>query len=192
LALKTDRRLATIVAQLCAIGGPLYFYNLRPDFVGFDVILWNIIMRVIVFQLVVMLFDRIGQQSVLRRRQTASANPTPIGSIAGNWPVILFSIFWFALVMLIDILTSPQMLLMPFYMAPCIVLTLALNWRWGTLAATLAAICGPLIQREDPGYQPLGVQFWNTVMRLILYLLVVGLLERIRRENILFTGPKRN
>jgi len=48
---------------------------------------------------------------------------------------------------------------------------------------------------EDPGYQSLGVEFWNTFMRLVIFQTVVLLLHRVRRENILFTQaylPTRN
>ncbi len=190
LALKTDRRLATLAAQAGAIGGPMLFYYARPDFTSFNVVCWNIVMRMVVFQLVVVLFDRFGRQSVLRRPQNSLAGQTPIGAVAGNWPVILLTIFYFALVIGFDVLTGTQTLLTPFYMVPCIVLTLAMNWRWGTVAAVIAAILGPLFQRDDPGYQPLGIELWNTLMRLAIYLMVVVLLERVRRENILYTNQK--
>jgi hypothetical protein len=61
----------------------------------------------------------------------------------------------------------------------------------GTFAAIIAAIAGPLAQRfEDVGYQAPGVEFWNTVMRFIIFQLVVMLLIRIRRQNILFNSGK--
>ena len=191
LALKTDRRLATLVAQLSAAFGPLVFYYSRPDFTNLTTIVLNITMRMIVFQLVVVLFDRIGRQSVLYRSSNAGSDPLPVAALAGNWPVILLTTVFFALVIALDIFTDPNLLLMPLYMIPCMVLTLALDWRWGTVVAVLAAIVGPVLQRPDKGYQSLGVEFWNTAMRLVIYEMVVVLLERVRRENILFSTNKR-
>lgn len=187
MALKTDRRLATVVAQFGAIAGPLLFYYARPDFVAFDVICWNTAMRMVMFQLVVILFDRIGRQSALRRPQNPASSQMPSQTLAGNWPVILLTLFFFALVIVFDVLTGPQVLLTPFYMVPCIILTLAMNWRWGTVAALLAAFFGSFFQRDDPGFQPLDIEFWNTLMRLAINMTVVVLLERVRRENILYS-----
>jgi len=192
LALRTDRRLATIVAQAGAITGPVIFYYARPDVMPGHVIFWNTIMRMLIFQIVVMLFDRIGRQSILRRQPYSPSGQPPIAAIAGNWPVILLTIVFFAIVVLMDILTNPSLLLMPFYMLPCMILTLALNWRWGTIAALIAAIVGPLLQRPDPAYQPLAIEFWNTAMRFVIYELVVVLLERVRRESILFHSKNRH
>ncbi len=191
LAMKTDWRLATLVAQFSAIVGPLYFYNANPDFMPFRIICWNTLMRMGVFQVVVNLFDRFGQSSVFQTVPNSTSKRNPIQSIAGSWPVILLTMLFFAVVITFDVLTSPQMLLMPLYMIPCMTLTLALSWRWGVVAAAMAAFLGPLFQRADPGYQVWEIQFWNTAMRLIIYLIVVGLLEQVRRKNILFSGSRR-
>ena len=191
LAMKTDWRLATLLAQFGAIAGPLHFYHADPEFMPFRLICWNIAMRMGVFQVVVNLFDRFGRRSVFHFAPNPVTRRNAIQSIAGNWPVVLVTALFFAAVIVFDALTSPQMLLMPLYMMPCMILTLALNWRWGACAAVLAAVCGPLLQRADAGYQPWEIQFWNTVMRLIIYLIVVVLLEQVRRKNILFTGSRR-
>ena len=188
LAMKVDRRLATVVAQASAIGGPLYSYHFNPEFAPFGVICWNIVMRMIVFQVVVNLFDRFGRQSVFNPANHLPSGRNAIQSIVGNLPVILLTIIFFAVVIVFDVLTSPQMLLLPLYMIPCMVLTLALNWRWGLVAAIVAAVLGPLFQRADPGYQHLNIQFWNTAMRMIIYFIVVALLEQVRRKNILFSA----
>lgn len=192
LAMKTDWRLATLLAQFGAIAGPLYFYNSNPEFMPFDIICWNIAMRMGVFQVVVNLFDRFGRRSVFNSVPNSAARRNAIRSIAGNWPVILLTALFFGIVIAFDVLTSPQMLLMPLYMIPCMILTLALSWRWGFVAAAMAAFLGPMLQRVDPGYQAWEIQFWNTTMRLIIYLIVVGLLEQVRRKNILFSGGCRN
>lgn len=190
MALKTDRRLATLVAQFSVVFGSMYFYCFNPHFASFKVICWNTAMRMAIFQIIVTLFDRIGQQSVLRSsQQLPTTQKTPI---AGNWPVIAVTVLFFISVAVFDVLTTPNMLMLPFYLTPCMILTLALNWRWGAAAAVLAALIGPALQRPDPGYQPWDIQLWNTAMRLILYLLVVVLLEGVRRKNILFSARRRS
>jgi len=84
-------------------------------------------------------------------------------------------------------LTNPFYIFLPLYLLPCVIFTLTLNWRWGTLAAVIASVVGPLGQRfDDSGYQLLSVELWNTFMRLIIFQTVVLLLDRVRRENILF------
>jgi hypothetical protein len=116
----------------------------------------------------------------------SSSEPNAIQAISGNWAVIAATIFFFIMVVVLDVFTSPDLLLLPFYLVPCIILTLAMNWRWGTVAAVLASILGPLLQRPDPSYQPLEIEFWNTIARFMIFEMVVLLLERIRRKNILF------
>jgi hypothetical protein len=76
------------------------------------------------------------------------------------------------------------------YIIPCMIITLALNWRWGTVLAVVCAVLGPILQRPDPAYQSLDIQFWNTAMRFVMYEMVVLMIERVRRENILFTTSK--
>lgn len=41
---------------------------------------------------------------------------------------------------------------------------------------------------EDSGYQLLDVELWNTLVRFMIFPTVVLLLDRVRRENILFTS----
>jgi hypothetical protein len=190
LAMRTDWRLATVMAQFGAIAGPLYFYHANPDFAPFRIICWNIVMRMLVFQVIVNLIERFGRHSVFNSGRESGARPNAIQSIAGNWPVIILTTSFFIVVGTIDVLTNPHILLMPLYMIPCITLTLALNWRWGLAAALIAAFLGPLFQRADAGYQPWEIQIWNTSMRLIIYLIVVAFLEQVRRKNILFAASR--
>ena len=188
MALNTDRRLATVIAHVSAIFGPMFFYYFNDAFASFQVICWNTLMRMAVFQILVVLFDRIGQESALRWPQPLpAAKKTAVAAIIGNWPVIAVTVLFFLSVMVFDVLTVPKMLMLPFYLTPCMILTLALNWRWGAVAAVVAACIGPALQRPDPAYQPWNIELWNTAMRLILYLLVVWLLEGVRRKNILYS-----
>jgi hypothetical protein len=186
LALKADRRLASIIAYMVAIAGPLLLYHFTPGSMDFKVLCWNILMRIIIFKLIVMLLDSVRKQSVHELPKSFSSEPNAIQAISGNWAVIIAASFFLILVVVLDVFTSPDLLLLPFYLLPCIILTLAMNWRWGTVTAVLAAILGPLLEHLDPGYQPLEVEFWNAIARFMIFEMVVLLLERIRRKNVLF------
>jgi hypothetical protein len=53
------------------------------------------------------------------------------------------------------------------------------------------AVAGPITQRyDDDYYKHMSVELWNTVMRFIFFQTVVFILDRIRRENILFSSHK--
>jgi hypothetical protein len=191
LALKTNRALASFIALIAAVAGPLAFYLEDPKYAAFHIICWNIVMRAIIFQLVVALLDRIRRQSVHHQTRPASSEPNAIQALAGNWAVILIAVVFFGLVMVLDLATSSRLVFFAFYIFPCVILTLALNWRWGTYAAVLAAATGSMIQSfDDPGGDLLFFIYWNALMRLVIYETVVILLERLRRQNILFVASK--
>jgi hypothetical protein len=148
-------------------------------------------MRVFVFILIVILLDNVRRQSLRDRSPHTFPEQNAIQSIFGNWEVVLITSIYFTLVVVLDVLTNPNYIFLPLYLLPCVIFTLTLNWRWGTLAAVIASVVGPLAQRfEDPGYQLLGFEFWNTFMRLMIFQTVVLLLDRIRHKNILFSGIK--
>ena len=191
MALRTDRRLASLVAFVSAFGGPLLFYWGNPFFSPLSVIVWNGLMRDVVFQVVVVLFDRVRRQGGLRPASNARANQSPIAAVAGNWAVILLATVFLLAVVTADYFSGINALLTGFYIIPCMIMTLALGWRWGTVFAVVCAVLGPIMQRPDPAYQSLDIQFWNTVMRFVMYEMVVLMIERVRRENILFTSQKR-
>lgn len=190
MALHTDRRLASLVAFASGFGGPLLVYWGNPYFASLSVTLWNGLMRFVVFQIVVILFDRVRHQGVLRPAQNARDPQNPIYAIAGNWAVILLAALFLLLVVVIDYFSGVNALMTGLYIIPCMIMTLALNWRWGTVFAVVCAVLGPILQWPDPAYQSLDIQFWNTVMRFVMYEMVVLMIERIRRENILFTQLK--
>jgi hypothetical protein len=190
MALRTDRRLASLIAFVSAFGGPLLFYWGNPFFAPLSVILWNGLMRYIVFQIVVVLFDRVRRQGILRPLQNSRESQNPIHAITGNWAVILLTVSFLLLVVFIDYMSGVAALMTGLYIIPCMLMTLALNWRWGTVLAVVCAVLGPMLQRPDPGYQAFDIQFWNTAMRFVMYEMVVLMIERVRRENILFTSSK--
>jgi hypothetical protein len=101
--------------------------------------------------------------------------------------VIVAAGLFFAGVLLFDRTTSPQLNLLPLYLLPCMVLTLAVDRRWGSAAAIITAVTGPFMMRfEGDYYCHFTVEFWNTIARLLVFQAVVFLLDRIRRDNVLF------
>ena len=185
-ALRADRRLATLVALGVAFGAPLMFHYTNPLFETLQVSLWNGLMRFVIFQSIVVIFDRMRRQNVLRAKDDLHGGQNPMRAIYGNWAVVLFALIFLLLVIVADYLTAANVLMMGLYILPCMIMTLAMGPRWGTLFAVVCAILGPLMQRDDAGYRPLEIELWNTAMRLVMYELVVLMIERVRRENILF------
>jgi hypothetical protein len=186
LVLKADRWLGFIAACVAGVTGPLVQHCKHPGLIPLGVTCWNMVMRALVFQVTVILLDHVHRRS-LYHSHDKRPEQNPIQGIANNWAVILITSIYFALVVLLDVLTNPHLTFLPLYLLPCVIFTLALNWRWGTIAAVAASIAGPLSQSfQDPNYQSWGVEFWNTCMRLVIFQTIVLLVDRYRRENILF------
>jgi hypothetical protein len=185
-SLRADRRLATFVALVAAFGAPLMFYYGNPLFAPLSTTLWNGLMRLVIFQSIVVIFDRVRRQNVLRPKDNLHGGQNPLRAIYGNWAVVLFALIFLLLVIVADYLTGANVLMMGLYILPCMMMTLAMGSRWGTLFAVVCAVLGPLLQREDASYRPLEIELWNTAMRFVMYEVVVLMIERVRRENILF------
>jgi hypothetical protein len=78
---------------------------------------------------------------------------------------------------------DPHFSLLPFYMIPCAVLSLMLNWRWGTSAAVIASCIGPaLLWRAEASFAQGEIFLWNTTMRFLLFEFGVLVLDRVRCE----------
>jgi len=189
LAWKADRRLGIILACVAGITGPLMQHLRQPLVITMNVTAWNMAMGEFVFIFVVILLDNIRKQSLRDSSPHRLPEPSAIHAISGNWAVVLVTSIYFALVVALDVLTNPYCLFLPLYLLPCVIFTLTLNWRWGAVAAVIASVGGPLTERfEDPGYQLLSVEVWNTFMGLAIFLTVVLLLDRVRHKNILFSA----
>jgi hypothetical protein len=88
-------------------------------------------------------------------------------------------------VALIDIITGPDVTLLPFYLIPCAALTLVVNYRWGTFAAALfTVIWGTIQAHQNPNLNLEHWQtlFWDAGMRFVLFQIIVLLLNRVRVE----------
>ena len=104
---------------------------------------------------------------------------------------ILTSYAVLAVVAGLDVLSGPDLTLLPFYLIPCAVLTLVVNYRWGTSARQL---------RSDAGRHPspskcanLNLEHWKTLlwdagMRLLMFQIILLLLNRVRVEAVRQAG----
>jgi hypothetical protein len=102
--------------------------------------------------------------------------------IAAHWITIAVAYFMVAGLGFIDAV-DPHFSLLPFYLIPCALLALTINWRWGTVAAMIASCIGPaLIRRLDESFAQIEVFVWNSSMRFLLFEFVVLVLDRVRRE----------
>lgn len=102
--------------------------------------------------------------------------------IASHWITILVSYLMIAVLGEIDSL-NPHFSLLPFYMLPCAILSLTINWRWGIGAALIASIIGPaLLSKVEESFAQFEIFVWNSSMRFLLFGFVVLVLDRVRRE----------
>lgn len=191
LVLKLDRRWAGLLATAAAIAGPWLRHLINPDFLPLEVTLWNIVMRFILFQLVIVLMWRIRGQNIFSNSEKSEK---PLGfaeTFAAHWAVIIAAGLFFIGVMWVDATTTPQLNLLPLYLLPCMVLTLVVDRRWGSASAIITAVAGPFVMRfEDAYYCHFTVEFWNTLAHLLVFQLVVFVLDCIRRDDVLFWPAK--
>lgn len=189
LAWKTDRRIGTLGAAIAALVSPLVVGMKDASFASGTLILWNSAMRFLILEISVLFAIRFREQKNLFH--PAINAPLPAGKIADNWAVLLAGGIWFAAVVAFDRLTGPLMTCMPLYLFPCMLFTLVFNLRWGVAAAALAAFTDVFLQScADARFQVPQIFGWNLLMRFILFLLVITLLDRIRRQSILFSIHK--
>jgi len=92
----------------------------------------------------------------------------------------------------LDYHTPPQLIFLPLYILPCMAIALVLNLRWAIPFAALAMAIASLIEYKTNPQISLGVAMgWNFVMRFAISLAILLLLDRIRKENILFYTTQR-
>ena len=188
---KTGRRWGVYFATVAAVLSPLVVGLKGVEHWQLTVMLWNGVMRFIVLQMGVLFVSRIRQQKDFpRHHQLFNGKPV---KLAETWAIVMGSGLVFIGAMIFDLNTDPQLMVLPFYLFPCMVLTLALNLRWGMVAAVIANLAEASIEylaSSTHHYTAAEVFGWNFIMRLAISLLVVVLLNRIRSENILFSTAK--
>ena len=182
---RAGRHGGMLYATIAAVAGPLVKRMNDTDFHALYVVGWNMFMGFLMLQMCVLLFDRI-----LRQQRTASGGERPngpAGSLADNWAVVLASGLWLAAVITVQVYSCPYLGFLPVYLIPCAALTLTVGRAWGMAAAAVVAVAGPYIQRfGDPDYRPETVEIWNTITRFVVLQLIILLLDRLLRKNILF------
>jgi hypothetical protein len=191
LTWKIDRRWGTLAAIAAAVAGPLIGYVKDPGSHKLDVVGWNMIMRLLTLQLCVVFLGQISRHTNrLERHATPQYRP---GKFTENWAVVLACGLLFLTVAKLDLITDPHMSFLPLYLVPCIILTLMLNLGWGIAAALAGAITVSLIQYYTGPYHEVAKVFgWNLGMRLVIFLFVTLLLDRIRKGNTLLFFHNHN
>jgi hypothetical protein len=89
----------------------------------------------------------------------------------------------------LKVLAGPEVVLGPFYILGCVIPTLVISRRWGTIAAvicTLAATALKIPQHLDPVQA--GVILWNASMRFLFFEAYVVLFDLVR---IAMSQPRR-
>lgn len=122
----------------------------------------------------------------LAQRNALPAERRPIGEqLSAHWVTLLASAVILTAVAFCDVVTGPDVTLLPFYLIPCAVLTLVINFRWGTFAAALTMIVWSVIQAHQNSHLSLAhwqMLVWNATMRFVLFQIIVLLLNRVRVE----------
>jgi hypothetical protein len=120
----------------------------------------------------------------LAQHATPTDEPSLREQFSTHSITILTSCAVLAGVATIDYLTGPNVTVMPFYLIPPAILTLIINFRWGTLGATASAVVWSMLRTLDhPNLSShYGLFLWNCAMRLLLLQIIVLLLNRIRIE----------
>jgi hypothetical protein len=190
---KADRRWGVLTAVLAAVTAPILVSFRDTGFRQTDVLVWNSIMRALILYFSVLLVDRIHKQNGFSRHRDLVAPPLP--RLANSWAIGLFCSLTLVVVAKLDFITDPHLIFLPLYLFPCMILTLALNLRWGifaTLVATGAGCWIEYVTNKLSHYSLAEVFIWNFLMRTAVSLVVLMLLDRIRKENILFSQRKTN
>jgi hypothetical protein len=186
------RRWGALAAAVAAVIAPVVVAARDAGFRDSEVILWNTVMRFIILEMCVLFVDRIHKQrAVVHYRPAADSAPV---ELAENWAVLLACLGSLAVIAWLDYVTDPHLIFLPLYLFPCMVLTLASNLRWGLAAVLLTTGIATVIEvvTNKISDDLAEIFVWNFLMRLAVSLLVLVLLDRIRKENILFFNGRTN
>ncbi len=190
LALVAGRPPALLVAIVAGLAGPEMQYFKEPGVMGWPTLIWNVVMRILVFQFVVVLLHH-ARQTHLYRPPPSRGAPPGGRLLADNWLVVLVMLVYLGLLALLNIWVSPHGNFILFYLVPGVLVALVTDVRWGTVAAVLAAAAAALAQHfGDPGDYTWPATGWNGLMRLAIFETTVLLVRRVHQENILFSDLK--
>lgn len=190
LTWTAGRRWGASAALVAAITGPLIQRWQDADYASGLTQFWNTVMRFFIFQSFVLLLDNTHSRNILSVLGEISSDLVRRLFFSTRLVTLLVGWLMLAVVSVLHCFASPHLVFMPFYLIPCIWLTLAVNRRWGTLAALVSALIGPLLQQVgDPDYASWNVWLWNSSMRFVLFETVVLLVDRLGAKT--FRSAKR-
>ena len=89
-------------------------------------------------------------------------------------------------------MTDPRITFIPVYIFPCMCITLALGLWWGVIITLFAAFAGVIVERLTTLHYTAEDLGWNFIMRSVVYMLLLFLADRFRRESVLFVQRKPN
>jgi len=185
VAWRAGRRCGFWFALLTAITGPIVVSLKEAGFRNPEVMGWNTLMRFIILQLVVIFVDRLHRQRALVHHRPEIKIPET--KLADTWAVVFGCGLFLALVAWLDYITNPLMIFLPLYLFPAMMITLALNHRWGVAFVLLSTSTCAWVEFATNKISP-EISAWNLVMRMVVFFIVLWLVDRIRKENILFAA----
>lgn len=191
LAWQAGRRLGAAFAAVTAAVSPVLVALMEPEFRSPEIWLWNTVMRFIILELCVLFVDRIHKRRDFVHHR-APAGETAAG-LADNWAVAALCGLALAVVTALDYVTDPHMTFLPLYLLPCMLAGLVFGFRAGIGAAVLASLASSWVEfatTKAIHYTAAEIFLWNLPMRFAITVLVLVLLDRIRRENILFFSDR--
>lgn len=193
ITMRIDRRWGALTATIAAVVAPVLVSVKDARFQLLEIMIWNTSMRFFILQLCVLFVDRIYRQKDFFSRRAVNA---PAPKLADVWVTIVLAVLLFTAIVGMDYITDPHLIFIPLYLLPCMMFTLVLNLPWGIAAALFAAIMSALVQYvtgKSGDYTLATVFGWNLAMRFAVFLLVITLLDRIRKGSILFhAAPPQN
>lgn len=123
------------------------------------------------------------KQWLFGRHGAPGKRPSLLKECCEHWVTLLTGFLLLAGVATVHCFSNPRFTFLPFYLLPCAFLTLVVGRRWGTLAALISSLVGPvLLRRADSDFNSFWILFWNSAMRFVLLETIVLLLDRVRRE----------
>jgi hypothetical protein len=118
-----------------------------------------------------------------RNAELPANRPSLRAQFLGNKITILLSYAILAGVAALDLITGPDVTLAPFYLIPAALLTLIIGRGWGNVAAAIAVVFWSAMQSfQLGGSMEYSVVLWNSIMRFLVFKIVILLLDRVRVE----------
>jgi hypothetical protein len=189
--LKLNRRWGTVFAWIAAGLGPLVAAAKDPEHHPADMTCWNSLMRLLIFQICVFLADRIRREHNFWWKEVMPAQRP--ADFARNWAVVLASALGLVLIAWGDVFTGPRISFLPLYLFPGMLITLFLNLRWGALVVFMGALVASVDEYGSKYNADVWEVFgWNFPMRFLMLYVVLLLLDRLRKDNVLFASRPAN